>query len=179
MRYMNPIIDSVMKHTKPFLALMFLLLPLGVANGLRAQEQTLTFMSVTDAKFFVYLNGKLQNERSSGRVVIRGLEEKEYHVRIVIDDPFEVAVTRTLKPDSKHNEYTVQFNAVRERVYLKAAKTSREESLWVPSESEASTTVVEEPADEPEHRTPLRRNTFKDSTSRSIVNSIKRPTLDD
>ena len=149
--------------------------------GASAQGLSLTFTSVTDAKFFVYLNGTLQNERSSGMVTVNGLEEKEYHFRIVIDDPFEVAVTRTIKPDAKHSEYTVQFNAVRERVYLKPAATpsrrQQEENLWVPQEEN---TVVQPTAQEPpKQRATLRRDNEGDTATRRILNRIKTQTIEE
>lgn len=105
-------------NTKIFYLFFFLTAGV-VAFG---QDLSLSFMSQTDAKFFVYLNGKLQNETSSGLVKINNLEDKDYHVRIVVDDPFLVATTTTLRPDVTKNEYTVNFNAVRERVYVKPAK---------------------------------------------------------
>ncbi len=149
-----------------------------VAN---AQELSLTFTSITDAKFFVYVNGKLQNEQSSGMVTVRGLEEKDYHVRIVVDDPFEIAVTRTIKPSVKQNEYTVQFNAVRERVYLKPAATpsrrQQEENLWVPQEEN---TVVQPTAQEPpKQRATLRRDNEGDTATRRILNRIKTQTIEE
>lgn len=152
----------------------------GFAAG--AQNLSLTFTSVTDAKFFVYLNGALQNERSSGMVTVSGLEEKDYHFRIVIDDPFEVAVTRTIKPDPKHSEYTVQFNAVRERVYLKPATTSskkrdEDNNLWVPQEGEnAAPQTVQQP---PKQRSTLRRGEMGDTATQRILNHIRKQTFEE
>lgn len=161
---------------------LVILIALVICTGtVWAQNQTLTFTSITDAKFFVYLNGKLQNERSSGMVTLKNLEDKEYHIRIVIDDPFEVAVTRTIKPDPKHREYTVQFNAVRERVYLKPAATpsrrQQEENLWVPQEEN---TVVQPTAQEPpKQRATLRRDNEGDTATRRILNRIKTQTIEE
>ena len=160
------------KHRKPLILklLTFLILLQGV-QSLCAQKHSLTFTSVSDTKFFVYLNGRLQNEKSSGMVTLQDLEEKEYHVRIVIDDPFEVAVTRRIKPDGKHNEYTVLFNAVRERVYLRPAKSDGNESEWIPD-----TTQVAPPLDtdqpKPEPRTPLRRSSHNDTITQNVINRI-------
>lgn len=150
--------------------------------GASAQGLSLTFTSVTDAKFFVYLNGTLQNEHSSGMVTVNGLEEKEYHFRIVIDDPFEVAVTRTIKPDAKHSEYTVQFNAVRERVYLKPAaapsrRQAEDNNLWVPQDNgdsaEQSTAAPEKP------KTTLRRAQAGDTATQRILNHLRTQTLEE
>ncbi len=151
-----------------FLSLVF---PFSASKILNAQEQTLTFTSISDAKFFVYLNGTLQNEKSSGMVTLHNLEEKEYHVRIVIDDPFEVAVTRRIKPDSKHNEYTVLFNAVRERVYLKPVKAKDNETVWQPDTSSAQPTQHIDNKEE-KQRTSLRKGTITDTASQRMVNTI-------
>ncbi len=142
-------------------------------SSLKAQDLSLTFTSITDAKFYVYLNGKLQNERSSGMVTLRGLEDKEYHVRIVIDDPYEVAVTRKIKPDKKHSEYTVQFNAVRERVYLKAVKASKEETVWQPEERGEEVIVIEPETEKPKPAAALKRNSYVDTVARGVVNQIR------
>ena len=152
-----------------------------IAFCANAQNLSLTFTSITDAKFFVYVNGALQNERSSGMVKVNGLEDKDYHIRIVIDDPFEIAVTRTIKPSVKQNEYTVQFNAVRERVYLKPAATpsrrQQEENLWVPQEEN---TVVQPTAQEPpKQRATLRRDNEGDTATRRILNRIKTQTIEE
>ena len=151
---------------------------LAIALSTWAQGHSLTFTSVTDAKFFVYLNGKLQNEKSSGMVTLRGLEEKKYHIRIVIDDPFEVAVTSTIKPDGKHNEYTVQFNAVRERVYLRPAKVQKETPVWPEEAETAATTVSQEtPAETPRHRTTIRRENIGDTATQRVVNHLQTQTF--
>lgn len=147
-----------------------------------AQEQTLTFTSITDAKFFVYLNGKLQNERSSGMVKLKGLEEKDYHIRIVVDDPFEIAVTRTIKPDPKHNEYTVQFNAVRERVYLKPAVNStkgkeEDNNLWIPQDPTPPDTMSDV-APKPRH-TSIRRTDISDTATRQRTHRIRTQTTEE
>lgn len=133
----------------------------------------MTFTSVTDAKFFVYLNGRLQNERSTGMITLNNLEDKEYHVRIVIDDPFEVAATKRIRPDENGCEYSVRFNAVKEKVELKKIDTHgrhREESSWT-SESGNSTP---EPATEPttpRRRSTIRRNSYQDTTAERIINT--------
>ena len=159
--------------------LLILLALMGyVAN---AQELSLTFTSITDAKFFVYINGKLQNQESSGMVTVRGLEEKDYHVRIVIDDPFEVAVTRTIKPDAKHSEYTVQFNAVRERVYLKAASSARQQednNLWVPQENTTQEQATET-ATAAKQRASLKREQTSDTATQRILNHLRTQTIEE
>lgn len=163
-----------MKRISLLIILMLFALSLG------AQTHTLTFTSITDAKFFVYVNGKLQNQKSSGMVTVGGLEEKKYHIRIVIDDPFEVAVTSTIKPDGKHNEYTVQFNAVRERVYLKPAKEQTERRIWEDNEeaeTAASTPASSEQA--PRQRTTVRRQRFQDTATQRIVNHVRTQTISD
>lgn len=78
----------------------------------------LTFFSDNEVRFFIYLNGKLQNENSTGRITLNGLEDKPYHVRIVMDDPFEVAATRTMRPGKASEEYIVSFNPVKERIFI-------------------------------------------------------------
>lgn len=137
-----------------------------------AQERSLTFTSVTDAKYYVYLNGTLQNEKSSGMVTINGLEEKEYHVRIVLDDPFVVAVTRKIKPDKKHNEYSVEFNAVKERIYLKPRKAERNEVEWQP-EAPAAESAAAEPSQAPHPRASIRRTTFEDTATQRVMNRVR------
>ena len=159
---------------------LFLLLLTLMAMTATAQDLSLTFTSVTDAKFFVYVNGHLYNERSSGMVTVNGLEDKDYHIRIVIDDPYEVAVTSTIKPDGKHNEYTVQFNAVRERVYLKPAKEQTERRIWQDdeeAETAASTPASSEQA--PRQRTTVRRQRFQDTATQRIVNHVRTQTFSD
>lgn len=99
-----------------------------MALPMLAQERSLSFTSVNSARFFVYLNGRLQNEKSVGTITLRGLEDKEYHVRIVIDDPFVVATTKKMRPSPGKNEWTVDFNAVRERIYLNEAKEEKPEA---------------------------------------------------
>lgn len=110
---------------RQLLTILILLLAAVSAVG---QNQSLHFISMNDARFFVYVNGKLQNERAAGMYTVNGLEDKEYHIRIVIDDPFTIAVTKTIRPDAKHREWTVEFNAVKERVYLREAKAEKEET---------------------------------------------------
>ena len=158
--------------------LLTLLMLLALSAG--AQTHTLTFTSITDAKFFVYVNGKLQNQKSSGMVTVGGLEEKKYHIRIVIDDPFEVAVTSTIKPDGKHNEYTVQFNAVRERVYLKPAKEQTELRIWEDNEeAEAAAPAPSSSEQTPRQRTTVRRQRFQDTATQRIVNHVRTQTISD
>lgn len=163
-----------MKRISLLIILMLFALSLG------AQTHTLTFTSITDAKFFVYVNGKLQNQKSSGMVTVGGLEEKKYHIRIVIDDPYEVAVTSTIKPDGKHNEYTVQFNAVRERVYLKPAKEQTELRIWEDNEeAEAAAPAPSSSEQTPRQRTTVRRQRFQDTATQRIVNHVRTQTISD
>lgn len=145
-------------------------------GGLFAQGRTLTFTSVTDAKFFVYINGKLQNEHSKGIVTVNNLEDKEYHVRIVIDDPFVVATTKRIRPDAGGSEYTVRFNAVREKVYLKKSDSRsnrEEESNWT---YEKQNTADDTPAktSEPRKRKSIRRNEYSDTATEKIINTINK-----
>ena len=161
---------------------LFLLLLTLMAMTATAQDLSLTFTSVTDAKFFVYVNGHLYNERSSGMVTVNDLEDKDYHIRIVIDDPFEVAVTRTIKPDPKHSEYTVQFNAVRERVYLKPAATpsrrQEENNLWMPQENnQPEQPQADQP--KPKPRTTVRRNSESDTATNRILNHLRTITIEE
>lgn len=161
---------------------LFLLLLTLMAITATAQDLSLTFTSVTDAKFFVYVNGHLYNERSSGMVTVNDLEDKDYHIRIVIDDPFEVAVTRTIKPDPKHSEYTVQFNAVRERVYLKPAATpsrrQEENNLWMPQENnQPEQPQADQP--KPKPRTTVRRDNESDTATNRILNHLRTITIEE
>ena len=161
---------------------LFLLLLTLMGMTATAQDLSLTFTSVTDAKFFVYVNGHLYNERSSGMVTVNDLEDKDYHIRIVIDDPFEVAVTRTIKPDPKHNEYTVQFNAVRERVYLKPAATpsrrQEENNLWMPQENnQPEQPQADQP--KPKPRTTVRRDNESDTATNRILNHLRTITIEE
>ena len=144
-----------------------------LCGALRAQELSLTFTSVTDAKFFVYLNGRLQNETSKGMVTLRGLEEKDYHIRIVIDDPYAVQLTRTLRPGGKHSEYDVLFNAVRERIYLRPSKTEASTELWSTSEDRGSAVEAPAPAKSVTPRPALRRTNQQDSVTQRILNRVR------
>ncbi len=83
----------------------------------------LTFFSNNEVRFFLYLNGKLQNDESTGRITLTDLEDKPYHIRIVMDDPFEVATTRTMRPGKAPEEYIVDFNPVQERIHISRHKT--------------------------------------------------------
>lgn len=108
---------------KKFYILLILLALASVAAG---QNLKLSFMSQSGARFYVYLNGKLQNQSSVGNITLQHLEDKEYHVRIEIDDPYQMVCTRRMRPSEQNYEYTVNFNAVRERIYLKPLKKERE-----------------------------------------------------
>ena len=144
------------------------------STTLKAQNLSLTFTSVTDAKFFLYVNGVLQNQQSKGMVTVKGLESKEYHIRVVIDDPYEVASTLTIKPDSKNSEYTVRFNAVRERVYVKPASRPRkgDEEEWHPSESESSVPATNNAKPKRKHTTLLPDN-MQDTATQRVMNHIR------
>lgn len=138
-----------------------------------AQGRTMTFTSVTDAKFFVYLNGRLQNERSTGMITLNNLEDKEYHVRIVIDDPFVVAATKRIRPGENGCEYSVRFNAVREKVELKKVDTRTrrsEESSWVGESGSSTAEPTSEPTT-PHHHSIIRRNSYQDTTAEIIINT--------
>ena len=129
---------------KRAIILSTLLLLSGIALG---QSLKLSFMSESGARFYVYLNGKLQNETSVGIITIDSLEDKEYHVRIEIDDPYQMVCTQKMRPSATRYEYTVNFNAVRERIYLKPAKVERG------GEREASTALPSpQPQKEPAAR---------------------------
>ena len=160
------IVERLMKH---FFAIILFMTAVTFAA---AQDLSLTFTSVTDAKFFVYLNGTLQNQRSSGMVTLKNLEDKDYHIRIVIDDPFEVAVTRTIRPDAKRNEYTVKFNAVRERVYLKLAdnedkRQDEDNNLWIPQDPQPPAQSEESNTENTERKS-IRRSQESD-TAKSLL----------
>ena len=140
-----------------------------------AQERTLTFTSATDAKFFVYLNGKIQNERPTGMLTINKLEDKEYHLRIVIDDPYEVAVTKRIRPDERGSEYTVHFNAVRERVYVKKKKrrnADEEPDEETPAVSEQHSDAAQQPSPKGKHAS-IRPSQQADSLAGKNINRLK------
>ena len=155
---------------------IIVLLFLTIANVAMGQGRSLTFTSITDAKFFVYINGRLQNEKSTGMLTINNLEDKEYHVRIVIDDPFEVAATQRIRPEEKGSEYTVRFNAVRERVYIKKSdsrKTRRDESSWIGAEQTVTTPEKSEETAEKSKRRTLRQDSYEDTATQRVVNKIR------
>ena len=159
-----------MKHILTVILLLTLSLS---ASG---QSLSLTFRSITDAKFFVYLNGRLQNEKSSGMVTIGGLEEKDYHIRIVIDDPYAVAVTKRIKPSPKQSEYTVQFNPVRERVYVQLYKNDNKPVYW---NDEPQTEVTYDTTANTQAPRSIRRHSFVDSASHRIVNRVRTNIIDE
>ena len=142
-----------------------------------AQDLRLTFTSVSDAKFYVYLNGKLQNERSSGMVTLTNLEDKDYHLRIVVDDPFEIALTQTIHPNQKHKDYDVVFNAVKERVYIRYSRQEREIENTGNEEEPAFTQV--QPGDTTSHRrhTSIRRDATGDTATQQILKRIRTQTV--
>ncbi|MBQ9473231.1 MAG: hypothetical protein IJU81_02330 [Bacteroidales bacterium] len=105
-----------MRHT----AIIIILLTICCAAF--GQSLSLTFTSVTEARFHVYLNGVLQNEQSRQEVTINGLRSRKYHIRIVMDDPYQVAVTKSIKPSGRNNKYSVKFNPVRERIIVRRYK---------------------------------------------------------
>lgn len=110
-----------MKHFLSILSLLF------VALTAVGQNLHLSFMSQSDAKFFVYVNGQRFNEQSSGHVTLNNLEDKIYHIRIEIDDPYQVSWTKEMRPSDTKGDYLVSFNTVRERVYVTPAKQGRED----------------------------------------------------
>ena len=57
--------------------LLLIIVSILFSTTLKAQNLSLTFTSVTDAKFFLYVNGVLQNQQSKGMVTVKGLESKE------------------------------------------------------------------------------------------------------
>lgn len=105
-----------------------ILLLVAVVSAVRAQHLTLSFASSTDTKFYFFLNGKLQNDHSTGMLTMNNLEAKDYHIRIVADDPFQVAYTKTMKPSEKHNSYIVEFNPVKEKIFVREAKEQYKEN---------------------------------------------------
>ena len=155
-----------MKHRVTFLLLF---LAAGVAAW--GQDLSLTFMSQTDAKFFVYLDGRLQNKESKGFLTIDSLEYRKYVVRIVIDEPYEVAVTKTIKPTDMDHFYKVNFNVVKERVFLKLAKDDAD--VYAPMVGDGDPNVpadaeVTDEADSPNavHSKPPRRSSRQYDTDR-------------
>lgn len=102
--------------------LTMLLLVLLAGLSASAQSLYLDFTSHTDAKFFFYLNGKLLNSRSTGHFRIPNLDGQKCHLRIVVDDPYSVSLTKTFRPSPRKCEYILNFNPVRERIFLKAVR---------------------------------------------------------
>lgn len=93
-------------------------LALGMAANVTAQSRSLTFTSVSEARYFFYLNGKLQNQQAVATITLDSLDDKDYHIRIVVDDPYEVAVVKTLRPSLTPSRYTLLFNPVKERILV-------------------------------------------------------------
>ncbi len=91
---------------------------------------SMTFTSETEVKFFIYVNGRLQNSTSTGRLTINGLMDKDYHIRIVMDDPFEISTTRTMRPSKTETEYAIRFNPVREYIYVSRRKERVTQGEW-------------------------------------------------
>lgn len=144
-----------------------------------SQDYSITFTSVSDAKFYIYLNGELQNEHPSGMVTLKHLDNKDYHLRLVVDDPFEISLTRTIRPSSKCPEYLVVFNAVKERVYIKPAKKEQETAIWQEDDdSETSPATSPEPA-APRKRTTIRRDNIGDTATQQIMKRIRTQTLEE
>ncbi|MDY5968557.1 MAG: hypothetical protein SPJ13_00855 [Bacteroidales bacterium] len=113
-----------------FFMLACLAMPICFAQKTTGEGLSMTFTSQTEAKFFIYLNGQLQNKKSTGSITLCNLEDKRYHVRIVMDDPFEIAATATIRPNKDKTQYAVLFNPVRERIYVKQGKDKWEEGGW-------------------------------------------------
>lgn len=113
-----------------FFTLACLAMPLCLAQTATGEGLSMTFTSQTEVKFYVYLNGQLQNQKSTGSITLRNLEDKRYHVRIVMDDPFEIATTATIRPSRTKTQYAVLFNPVRERIYVKRGKEEAAEGGW-------------------------------------------------
>ena len=155
----------MMKRTTIILSLL-LLACVGWGQNLR-----LSFFSESGARFYVYLNGILQNETSVGNITLEHLEDKEYHVRIEIDDPYQMVCTQRLHPSETKYEYTVNFNAVRERIYVKPARAEKE-----PTELHAVRGEAPRLGDKP----PVKRGR-KDSepeptgTTGNAINRVKSP----
>lgn len=124
-----------------------------------SQDLSLTFMSQTDSKFFVYLDGKLQNEQSKGYLTIDSLEYRYYVVRVVMDEPYEVAITKKIKPTDVAHFYKVNFNVVKERVFLKLAKDDRQTFEDFAAEAQPEVSPEGESIEEaqPEDNSPRRR----------------------
>ncbi len=159
-----------MRHLLPLLMILF------AVHTAVAQGHSLSFMSQSDAKFYVYLNGRLQNQRSSGHVTLNGLEEKDYHIRIVIDDPFQVAATKTIRPNGKNPEYSVEFNVVRERVYIRETRPDKEQPRREETAEESVTVDVGDAAPaKPAPRPNLRRDPLNDTTPLPHINTLKTP----
>lgn len=87
-----------------------------------AQSLSLEFTSLSEARFFFYLNGKRINESPVGHIIIPNLPDAKQHLRIVVDDPYSVTLTRSFRPSEKKNAYDLLFNPVKERILVSRAK---------------------------------------------------------
>lgn len=99
----------------------------GMGLSVAAQELSLSFTSQSEARFFFYLNGKLQNQQPQATITFHNLENKDYHVRIVVDDPYEVALVKSFRPSESHNSYSLLFNPVKEKIIVHSDKDSESE----------------------------------------------------
>lgn len=122
------------------LYVMLILLTMGVP--MYGQSLSLEYTSLSEARFFFYLNGKLLNEKSVGHIVIPNLEDAKYHLRIVVDDPYSVALTKTFRPKEGKNQYDLLFNPVRERILVSRSKL---ESVETMAESHEETQSFDRP----------------------------------
>lgn len=105
--------------------LLLFVLIIACYSGVSAQQNSITFTSLSDARYYFYINGELQNDKAVSTITFNNLEAKDYLFRIVVDDPYEVAVIKTLRPSTTKNRYTLLFNPVKERIILETEKAER------------------------------------------------------
>lgn len=150
-----------------------------------AQQQSITFTSLSEARFFFYINGQLQNQEAVSSITFNNLEDKDYLFRIVADDPYEVAVVKTLRPSSNRNRYTLLFSPVKERIVLEHERNER--SSDSPNISRGQSTLqqsnvqrasrTERKAERQAQREDAQMGSA--TSTGSTIHQVKRPVFDD
>ncbi len=146
---------------------------------------SMTFTSETEVKFYIYINGHLQNATSTGRITINGLMDKDYHIRIVMDDPFEISTTRTMRPSKTETEYAVRFNPVKEYIYVNRRKERVTQGEWyntgATTSAYSNTGVTRSPNEKSERKLRKERKEAEEaqgSTGKNIM-TTKTPYLEE
>ncbi len=148
---------------------------------------SMTFTSETEVKFYLYVNGKLQNQQSTGRLTVNGLMDKDYHIRIVMDDPFEISTTRTMRPSKTETEYGIRFNPVREYIYINRRKERVSQGEWYNSAGATTSSYDKEDAaarrkankDERQKRKNSQEEEHYEGTTGNTIKTTKTPYLEE